>query len=32
LSKTIALIEKAGFKTVDVFFKWNNFAGLVALK
>ncbi|HAX45332.1 MAG TPA: carboxy-S-adenosyl-L-methionine synthase CmoA [Nitrospina sp.] len=32
LSKTKALIHEAGFTTVDVFFKWNNFAGLVALK
>lgn len=24
-------IERAGFKTVDLFFKWNNFAGFIAL-
>ena len=26
------LIKKAGFSTVDLFFKWNNFAGFIALK
>ncbi len=26
------LIKKAGFQTVDLFFKWNNFAGFIALK
>ena len=25
------LIKKSGFKTVDLFFKWNNFAGFIAL-
>jgi tRNA (cmo5U34)-methyltransferase len=25
------LIQKAGFKSVDLFFKWNNFAGFIAL-
>ncbi len=25
------LIKKAGFQTVDLFFKWNNFAGFIAL-
>lgn len=25
------LIKKAGFSTVDLFFKWNNFAGFIAL-
>ena len=24
-------IKKAGFQTVDLFFKWNNFAGFIAL-
>jgi len=32
LSKTITLVREAGFTTVDIFFKWNNFAGLIALK
>ena len=27
-----SLIKKAGFQTVDLFFKWNNFAGFIALK
>jgi tRNA (cmo5U34)-methyltransferase len=27
-----ALIQSAGFATVDLFFKWNNFAGFIALK
>ena len=26
------LIQSAGFSTVDLFFKWNNFAGFIALK
>ena len=26
-----SLIKKAGFHTVDLFFKWNNFAGFIAL-
>jgi tRNA (cmo5U34)-methyltransferase len=32
LSKTMALVRDAGFTNVDIFFKWNNFAGLIALK
>ena len=32
LSETMALVREAGFTTVDIFFKWNNFAGLIALK
>jgi len=32
LSKTMKLIREAGFTAVDIFFKWNNFAGLIALK
>jgi tRNA (cmo5U34)-methyltransferase len=26
-----ALIKQAGFSTIDLFFKWNNFAGFIAL-
>ena len=26
------LIKKVGFPTVDLFFKWNNFAGFIALR
>lgn len=26
-----ALIKQSGFSTVDLFFKWNNFAGFIAL-
>jgi len=26
------MLHESGFNAVDVFFKWNNFAGLVALK
>ena len=26
------LIRSAGFSTIDLFFKWNNFAGFIALK
>jgi tRNA (cmo5U34)-methyltransferase len=32
LSKTMQLIRESGFTSVDIFFKWNNFAGLIALK
>ena len=32
LSKTIKLVREAGFSIVDTFFKWNNFAGIIALK
>ena len=32
LSKTMTLVREAGFTAVDIFFKWNNFAGLIALK
>ena len=32
LSKTKALLHDAGFSAIDIFFKWNNFAGLIALK
>ena len=32
LSQTSVLIREAGFTDVDIFFKWNNFAGLIALK
>ena len=32
LSKTMTLIHEAGFTAVDIFFKWNNFAGVIALK
>ena len=27
-----SLIKKSGFHTLDLFFKWNNFAGFIALK
>ena len=27
-----ALIAGAGFRAVELFFRWNNFAGFVALK
>ena len=32
LSKTMTLVREAGFTAVELFFKWNNFAGLIALK
>ena len=31
LHENIALLKQAGFRNVDIFFKWNNFAGLIAL-
>jgi tRNA (cmo5U34)-methyltransferase len=32
LEKNKHIIQSAGFRTVDLFFKWNNFAGFIALK
>lgn len=32
LSENIHLLEKSGFKNTEVFFKWLNFAGVVAVK
>jgi tRNA (cmo5U34)-methyltransferase len=31
LYENIELLRQAGFRNVDLFFKWNNFAGLIAL-
>ena len=31
-SKNVKLLNTAGFKNVDVFFKWFNFAGVLAVK
>jgi tRNA (cmo5U34)-methyltransferase len=31
LEKNQSSIKKSGFNTVDLFFKWNNFAGFIAL-
>lgn len=28
----LKMLEKAGFKDIDVFFKWNNFVGIIAIK
>jgi len=32
LSGNIKLLDKSGFKKIEVFFKWLNFAGLIAVK
>jgi tRNA (cmo5U34)-methyltransferase len=32
LDENMSLIERAGFSEVDVFFKWYNFAGIIAVK
>jgi len=32
LKENLEMLELAGFKCVDVFFKWYNFAGIVAVK
>ncbi|QPJ66228.1 MAG: carboxy-S-adenosyl-L-methionine synthase CmoA [Candidatus Nitrohelix vancouverensis] len=32
LTENLAVLKKAGFSQIDVFFKWNNFTGLIALK
>ena len=31
LHENIDLLKQAGFRNVDIFFKWNNFAGIIAL-
>ena len=31
LHENIELLKQAGFRNVDLFFKWNNFAGFIAL-
>jgi len=32
LDENIGLLKKSGFSTVDIFFKWYNFAGFIAVK
>lgn len=32
VSENVALLREAGFSSVDVFMKWYNFAGLIAVK
>ena len=32
LEENRELLTRAGFRTVDVFFKWFNFCGIVAVK
>jgi tRNA (cmo5U34)-methyltransferase len=32
IEDNIALLEKVGFSLIDVFFRWYNFAGLIAIK
>lgn len=32
LTENIKMLENAGFDNIDIFFKWNNFAGLIAIK
>ena len=32
LSENINLLEKSGFNKIEIFFKWLNFAGLIAVK
>jgi tRNA (cmo5U34)-methyltransferase len=32
VSENIALLERAGFRKCEVFFKWYNFAGIIAKK
>jgi len=32
VDENMKLLYNAGFKDVDMFFKWNNFAGLIAIK
>lgn len=32
VDENIEMLEIAGFKDIDIFFKWNNFVGFVAIK
>jgi tRNA (cmo5U34)-methyltransferase len=32
LSEDIEMLTEAGFHSCEVFFKWHNFAGMVAIK
>lgn len=32
LKQNKRMLEEAGFKDIDVFFKWNNFVGVIAIK
>lgn len=32
VNENIELLLNAGFKDIDIFFKWNNFAGFIAVK
>ena len=32
VSENIKLLDKAGFKDIDIFFKWCNFVGMIAIK
>lgn len=32
LKENITMLEKSGFKNIDCFFRWGNFAGLLAIK
>lgn len=32
ISENIQMLEEAQFKSSEVFFKWYNFAGIVAIK
>ena len=32
LTENIAMLENAGFRQTEVFFKWYNFAGLISIK
>jgi len=32
VQENMKMLNEAGFRDVDMFFKWNNFAGFVAIK
>lgn len=32
VDENLHMLQEAGFKDIDVFFKWNNFAGFLAIK
>jgi tRNA (cmo5U34)-methyltransferase len=32
VNENIHMLQEAGFKDIDMFFKWNNFAGFLAIK
>lgn len=32
VDENIQMLQEAGFRDIDTFFKWNNFVGFIAIK